>query len=62
MPVTVVWFLVAVRKWIFIEHAELQGISEECCLLGLTALHIPHVAHFCAVVVSVEVIVAFCNQ
>jgi hypothetical protein len=62
VPVTDVWFLVALRNWTFIGHAELQDTSEECYLLGLNAPQIPHVAHFCADVVSVDIIVAFCNR
>jgi hypothetical protein len=62
MLVIDVWFLAVVRNWIFIAHAELQDTSEECCLFGLNAPQIPHVAHFCADLVSVEVTVAFCNQ
>lgn len=61
MPVTDVWFLVSVGNWIFIGHAELQDTSDECYLLGLNAPQIPHVAHFCAEVVSIEVTVAICN-
>jgi hypothetical protein len=43
-------------------HAELRDTSEEWCLLGLNAPQIPDVAHFCADVVSLETIVAFCNH